>query len=42
MGLATPENLPVETLPVDAGVVQLVLPMFEDGGAFVVVLTPSL
>ena len=41
LGLATPESLPAETLPVDAGIVQLVLPMFEDGGAFIVVITPT-
>jgi hypothetical protein len=41
IGLATPESLPVETLSVDAGVAQLVLPMFADGESFIVILTPA-
>lgn len=41
IGLATPESLPVETLSVDAGVAQLVLPLFADGESFIVILTPA-
>jgi hypothetical protein len=39
--LSTPSSLPVETVPVAAGVAELELPRFEDGGACIVFATPA-
>ena len=38
--LPTPDALPEQTIPVVAGELRVTLPTFEDGGAFIVVLTP--